>query len=353
MRCSTCGVVLENRNRIRQVGGDQIQITIPVQITGRRAVAHGVFIEAPIRRNVGKLKPGLTTKCQIFLPAFWCIPVEFPLRPAHHFAWVHQNIRVAEIPGGPGGHHHIRAPVEIEIPEFHRPSPVRPRHPGLESDFLEEAGSGIDVEHVAHGLARPCIFKDPAAVAGHLAHGGFGFEMRGPRHIRYHKVEPPITIKIAEIAAHGREGGIRQIIGHSIVETEVPVIDPQAVGVGVVIGDINVRPPVAIHIQDKDGQAMPRRFPDAAVAGDILESRDAFFVRTIIPVDPVRMAVFQEERRRLFARIGRFTVGGFLLDHTEIGRELWQDAVLSVRSNLGSSTRRPALRVEKPVRHQE
>ncbi len=130
-------------------------------------------------------------------------------------------------------------PVEIEVLEFDRPSPVGIGQSRLKGSICKFAYSVVQIEDVMHVLAGN-RGKKKRADRGNFAHGGLGAVMIGPCHIGNQQVGAPIPIEIRDVGSHGKPGSVRGCLSDHVGEGAIAIIAIKSVRILKVVADVDI-----------------------------------------------------------------------------------------------------------------
>ena len=75
-------------------------------------------------------------------------------------------------------------------------------------------------------------------------------------HVADHEVEAAVVIDIGDVGSHGEPAGVGQVSGGIVLKANAavcvrPLIDPETVGVDVVVGHKDVTAPVTVGVENQ------------------------------------------------------------------------------------------------------
>ena len=193
------------------------------------------------------------------------------------------QVAVEPVPAHPGRNIDIVASVTVEVGKLDGPGPVRGRQATEVGDFHKTTRAGVEVNGIAHVLARGGEVEEPrvALAAGHVAHRHLLLVVSAARHVGGHVVQAPVIVDVCHVGSHGKPRGVGQHIGSDIAETAVPVVPVEPVRSVEIIGDIKVDPAVGIEIPPGCGKPVSGG-PDPCDLAYIREPRAPGIVIAVI-----------------------------------------------------------------------
>ena len=154
------------------------------------------------------------------------------------------------------------------------------------------------MEAIAHDLAREFLF-DRKAQRPHLTHRDLGFVVRGGGHIQSDKIEEPVVVDIAGIRAHREPRGVVDHAGDDIGEGAIAIVAKEIVGVGKVVGDVDVDEAVVVEVEPSGGESVAL-FLNASGFADVGEFSAVIAKEDIGSADVID---FVRSRSCLFERV--------------------------------------------------
>ena len=174
--------VAVNARRLVDVGHDEVEIAIAVEVAVGGCVAHALVGEAPRLGGLLELQIALVAKGEVDLLHRGLLFPQFPLGLADEHLRGDRDVGVGDHARGAVGDVDIDAAVVVEVGQLDGPAPVRPGQSTEEGGLHEARRAGIEEEVVAHDLPWPGILEEPAPVA-HVAHGDLGLVVRRGGHV--------------------------------------------------------------------------------------------------------------------------------------------------------------------------
>ena len=275
--------VAVNARRLVDVGHDEVEVAVAVEVAVRGAVAHALVGEAPRLGGLLKLQIALVAVGEVDLFHRGLGLPQFPLGLADEHLRGDRDVGVGDHARGAVGDEHIDAAVVVEVGQLDGPSPVRSGQATEESRLHETRRAGVDEKIIAHDLARPGVLEKPAPVA-HVAHRDLGFVMRRRRHVGDEQVEQTVVVQVGAVRPHRRPARVRHRLLDHVGECAVAVVVVKMLRIGEVVGHVEIKPAVAVVIPPRRREAMPF-FREPGVFADIGE-----MPRAIIPEKAIRAA---------------------------------------------------------------
>ena len=174
--------VAVNARRLVNVGHDEVEVAVAVEVAVGGGVAHALMGKAPRLGSVLKLQIALVAKGEVDLLHRGLRFPQFPLGLADEHLRGDRDVGVGDHARGAVGDVNIDAAVVVEVGQLDGPAPVRPGQPAEEGGLHEARCAGVEEEVVAHDLPWPGILEEPAPVA-HVAHGDLGLVVRRGGHV--------------------------------------------------------------------------------------------------------------------------------------------------------------------------
>ena len=263
------GVVAVDADRFFQVGADDFEVAVPVEIGRYCSVAHSGVVQTPGHAHVLELEIAKVAEGQVLLlEGTGSSPLVLgPLRFAGEGLEGGLIVGHVQVHRHPVGEIGVDPPVIVEIGETHRPGPIRVGQAGHVSGLPEAACAGIEKNHIAHVLARDCGVEE-FRVVGHRPHADLLFEVVGSRHVRHEEINSSVAIEIGGVGSHRKPGDVRNDRLDGVLEGAVGLAHEKRVGVLEVVGDVEFGPTVFVRIPPERGITLA---PELAGARDFGE----------------------------------------------------------------------------------
>ncbi len=160
------------------------------------------------------------------------------------------------------GHEDVLVAVEVEVGEQRGPAPVAARDAGLPREIAERAVAVVVLQHVAHelvieSLVRLGVIERPWLERLRRLEAVVVFG----EHVAGVDIGPAVVVDVGDIHAHREVAGDGQRVLEHLAECPIAVVEVEVVALEEVVGDVDVRPAVAIHVRDGDPQSKPDRRP--------------------------------------------------------------------------------------------
>ena len=275
--------VAVNACRFVDVGHDEVEVAVAVEIAVGGGVAHAFVVEAPQLGGLLKLQVALVAVGEVDLFHRGLLFPQFPLGFADEHLRGDRDVGVGDHARGAVGDEDIDTAVVVEVGQLDGPRPVRPGQAAEEGRLHEARRAGVEEEVVAHDLARPSVLEKPAPVA-HVAHGDLGLVMGRRGHVGNEQIQQPVVVQVGAVRPHRRPTRVRHRLLDHVGERAVAVVVIKMLRIGEVVGHVEVHPAVAVVIPPRRREAVAF-FRDPGALADI-----GIMARAVIPEKPIRTA---------------------------------------------------------------
>ena len=258
------GVVAIDEGLLVDVVHDQIERTVAVQITVGRATGKARRVQAPGRARVREGQAPVVPECIVWQHGRTRLLDEsqevdpLALGGCPHRLVVGQEGDVVlrgYIPEDAVRDMDILVTVLIEIRDERAPAPVCARHAGHLPDLAERPVAVVQMERVARELMVIVVLQ-LGLVAGPVLERGCRLEavvvLR--QHVGHVDVQPPVVVDVGYVQPHRGQADGGHLPVEQLGESSISVVDVEIVPLEEVVGDVDVRPAVAVHVAHGDTQ---------------------------------------------------------------------------------------------------
>ena len=252
-----------------EVGDDEIEVAIVVEVAVGGGVGHAFVVEVPFCADFFEVEVAGVAEGKVFFVAFGGVFPAIPFGGADEVLLFGKHVGVVEHAGGTVGEEDVEEAVVIEVEEFGGPGPVGVGEVGEVGGFEEERGVGIEEEGVAHHLAGFGGGHEEAVFA-HFAHGDFGAVVGGAGHVADEEVGEAVVVEVAKIGAHAEPGGVGEGGFDNVGEGAVAVVLVEGVGFFEVVCGEEVGVAVSVVVPPEAGVG-DAEVGDAGGLGDVGE----------------------------------------------------------------------------------
>ncbi len=258
------GVVAVDRGLVVHVAHDEIERAVAVQVAVRRPVREPLGVQPPggtgVREGQVPLVPeGVIRESRGGHPPDESEEVD----PLPHHRRTHGLVGRQErdvilrrhVPEDPVRDVDVLAAVQIEVGDQGAPTPVGSRHAGQLSHLAERAVAVVPVQHVAHELVVVAVLQ-LVLVARPVLEGGGRLQsaVAGGQHVGDVDVQPPVVVHVGHVQPHRGEADGGHLPLERLGEGPVPIVEIEVVALEEVVGDVDVGPPVAVHVSHRHPQ---------------------------------------------------------------------------------------------------
>ena len=124
-------------------------------------------------------------------------------------------------------------------------------------------------------VAEPSATQIEAAVIGEVSAHALAPAQGGRHHVHLQHVGPAVVVEIGDIDAHPGDTRVLDRRGGPVAERAIPVVDVEDVIGRDVVGNVNVGPPIPVHVGHHHAQPVPDLPQDPRLARDIREAARA------------------------------------------------------------------------------
>ena len=165
------------------------------------------------------------------------------------------GIRVHRVALESVGDEHVLPPVEIDIEKHGGPGPVA----GVESGELGDFGEGAVAARELQGVMRDLRARGHVQEQRHIGIGFIALHEPPPvlpaEHVHDKNVVIPIAIHIRDIDAHRGERCVAKGLHGRSAESSGAIPEPNAIGRGKVVADVDIGRAVAIEVANHHGES--------------------------------------------------------------------------------------------------
>ena len=158
-------------------------------------------------------------------------------------------------------------------------------------------------------MAKPSAAELHETTVGHGSGHPLPCRQTIRHHVRLQNIEPAVIVEVGNIDAHARKARVLEPCGRVVGEGSIPIVDIQDIVGRVVVGDIDVGPPIPIQVGNRDAESKPDLPQDARFRGHVRERAVAVIAVESIVADGT-LAAYAERvpfclaARKIPGRIG-------------------------------------------------
>ena len=195
------GAVAVDAGGVLEIVHDQIEVAVAIQITDCGAEAGRLLFQPPSFRDIGKVHLSAVLEHAIALLQGLVIAPGIFAGALVDLTDFGPEVSVEKIARHAVGEEDVVARVAVEIGYPHGPGPVGARESRHLTNLEEAWSAGVEVDRIAHVLARRAGFEEPAILV-HVAHVDLLFIMCAGGHVGGDEVEFAVAIQVASVTAH-------------------------------------------------------------------------------------------------------------------------------------------------------